>query len=80
MLLAPIDGAYTLSHTDMIEVIEQIKPPLVIPMHYFGPSVLQRFLARTGDRYPVHVNPSPQVTIARAKLPKSTEILVLPGD
>jgi L-ascorbate metabolism protein UlaG (beta-lactamase superfamily) len=80
VLLAPIDGAMTMSQTDMIEVIEQIKPPLVIPMHYFGPNVLQRFLARTGDRYPVHINPSPQVTLARAKLPKSTEILVLPGD
>jgi L-ascorbate metabolism protein UlaG (beta-lactamase superfamily) len=80
VLLAPIDGAYTMSHTDMLEVIEQIKPPLVIPMHYFGPSVLQRFLARTGDRYRVRVNPSPQVALARAKLPKSTEILVLPGD
>jgi len=80
VLLAPIDGVYTLSHADMIEVIEQITPPLVIPMHYFGPSVLRRFLARIGDRYPVHVNPSSQVALARATLPRATEILVLPGD
>jgi len=80
VLLAPIDGAYTLSHDDMIEVIEQIKPPLLVPMHYFGPSVLQRFIDRTGNRYPVHLNPSPQVALARDTLPKATEILVLPGD
>jgi hypothetical protein len=30
-------------------------------------------LARTGDRYPVHFNPSPQVTLTRARLPKSTK-------
>jgi L-ascorbate metabolism protein UlaG (beta-lactamase superfamily) len=80
VLLAPVDGAYTLSQADMIEVIEQIKPPLVVPMHYFAPSVLERFLARAGDRYPVHVSPTTQVALSRAMLPKTTEILVLPGD
>lgn len=80
VLLAPIDGAYTLSHADMIEVIEQVNPRLVIPMHYFAPSVLKRFTDRIGDRYPVRVNASPQVALSRDKLPKATEILVLPGD
>lgn len=80
VLLTPVDGLYTLSHADMIEVIDQIKPPLVVPMHYFAPSVLQRFLARTGGRYPVQVSPTAQVVLSRAGLPKTTEILVLPGD
>ncbi len=80
VLLAPVDGAYTLSQADMIEVIEQIKPPLVVPMHYFATSVLERFLARTGGRYPIHVSPTAQVALSRAMLPKTTEILVLPGD
>jgi L-ascorbate metabolism protein UlaG (beta-lactamase superfamily) len=80
VLLAPVDGAYTLSHADMIEVIEQIKPALVVPMHYFAPSVLQRFLARVGDHYPVQVSASARVALSRESLPKSTEILVLPGD
>lgn len=80
VLLAPIDGAYTLSHEDMLVVIDQIKPSLVIPMHYFGPSVLQRFLARANGRYPVRFNPTPEVALTRDALPKTTEILVLPGD
>ena len=80
VLLAPVDGAYTLSHADMIEVIEQLKPPLLIPMHYFAPSVLKRFLDRTEARYPVRINASAEVSLTRAALPKSTEILVLPGD
>lgn len=79
VLMAPVDGAYTLSHADMLAVIEQIKPPLVIPMHYFSPSVLQRFLARAGDRYKVRLSASPQVTLSRASLPPATEIIVLPG-
>jgi hypothetical protein len=50
-------------------------------MHYFGPSVLQRFLAtRATATPPVRFNRSPPVTLARARLPKSTKILALPGD
>jgi len=79
VLLAPIDGAYTISHEDMLEVISQIHPALVIPMHYFGRSVLDRFLARVGDRYPVHEFPTATITVTRGELPKSTEIWVLPG-
>jgi L-ascorbate metabolism protein UlaG (beta-lactamase superfamily) len=80
VLLAPIDGAYTMSQEDMIAVIEQIKPPLVVPMHYFAPAVLARFLGRTADRYPVRTSPSPHVVLSRGDLPKATEVLVLPGE
>jgi L-ascorbate metabolism protein UlaG (beta-lactamase superfamily) len=79
VMLTPVDGAYTMSHADMLEVIEQVKPPLVIPMHYFAPSVLRRFLDQAGGRYPVRLSPDPHVALSRAMLPKSTEILVLPG-
>ena len=80
VMLTPVDGSYTLSHADVLEVIEQVKPPLVVPMHYFAASVLRRFLDRAGGRYPVRLSPSPHVTLSRAMLPKTTEILVLPGN
>lgn len=35
---------------EMIEVIDRIKPLLIVLMHYFVPSVLQRFLRRIGGR------------------------------
>jgi L-ascorbate metabolism protein UlaG (beta-lactamase superfamily) len=79
VLLAPVDGAYTLSQDDMITVIEQIKPALVVPMHYFGPDVLGRFLDRIGNHYPVERSDSPHVVLSRATLPNRTTILVLPG-
>jgi hypothetical protein len=49
-------------------------------MHYFGPSVLRRFLDQAGGRYPVRLSQSPHVALSRAMLPKTTEILVLPGN
>lgn len=78
ILLTPVDGTWTLSHDDMIEVIESIHPALVIPMHYFSGRSLQAFIAGEAGRYPVRRNDSPSIALARAELPKQTEILVLP--
>src|SRR5258707_1147945 len=79
VLMVPVDGTWTLSHEDMIAVIEQIHPSLIIPMHYFSQSILSSFLAKTEDRYPVHVSPTASVVLSRAELPKRPEILILPG-
>jgi len=79
VLLPMVDGAYSLSQNDIIEVIDQIKPQLIIPIHYFGPGQLDRFLARMNDRFPVRRNEDSHVVLSRASLPKQTEIWVLPA-
>ena len=79
VLLPMIDGAYSLSQYDIIEVIDQIKPRLIIPVHYFRPGQLERFLARMNDRFPVHRAEEPHVELSRASLPEKPEILVLPS-
>jgi L-ascorbate metabolism protein UlaG (beta-lactamase superfamily) len=79
VLLVPVDGIYTLSQADMIGVIEQIHPQLVIPMHFFGPAALERFVERIDGRYRVTHNPTATVALSRTMLPKTTEILILPG-
>jgi L-ascorbate metabolism protein UlaG (beta-lactamase superfamily) len=80
VLLTPIDGAFTLSQPDMIEVIEAIHPRLVIPMHYFGESVLDRFIKRVADRFVVHYGDVPAILLKRSLLPAKTEVWVLPGN
>src|SRR5260370_19702929 len=79
VLLAPVDGTWTLGHDDLIEVIEQIRPALVIPMHYFSGRILETFLAKIAGRYPVRRNDESGVVLSRMELPKRTEILVVPG-
>lgn len=79
VVMVPIDGTYTLGQAQILEVLDQIKPMVVIPMHYFGQTVLQSFLAKAQDRYTVRTNPTPQVFLSRAELPRTPEILVLPG-
>lgn len=80
VLLTPIDGAFTLSQVDVIEVIESIHPRLVIPMHYFGQAGLDRFIKRIGDRYEVHYSDVAAIPLQRSLLPEKTQVWVLPGN
>ena len=80
VVMAPVDGVWTLSHDDMATVLDQLHPRLVLPMHYFTRDVLNRFLGVVGDKYAVDVSPSPTVVISRATLPDRPTILVLPGN
>lgn len=78
VLLVPVDGTWTMSHEEMVEVIRQVQAPLVIPMHYFGSSVLGRFLSLVEDEYEVVMSETPEVLLSRATLPQM-RVLVLPG-
>ncbi|KLK91753.1 hypothetical protein AA309_18505 [Microvirga vignae] len=79
VLLVPVDGSYTLETFDMMEVLRAINAPLMIPMHFFGPSTLNRFLTSARDHFPVEFSDTAAITLSRATLPKSPKILVLPG-
>jgi L-ascorbate metabolism protein UlaG (beta-lactamase superfamily) len=70
---------WTASQGDMVEVLAQMKPRLVLPMHYFGPDRLARFLSRVRGQYAIRTEPAGSVTVSRATLPDSPTVLVLPG-
>lgn len=80
VLLVPVDDAYTMSQVDMVEVIHQIAPPVVIPMHYFNAATLARFLDRMRATHTVKVSETPTAVLSRATLPSGKpEVIVLPG-
>ncbi len=79
VVLAPVDGSYTLNIDDMIGVLKDIGAPLVIPMHYFTRSNLERFLGRLEeDGYAVQSSDAPVVTLSRSRLPAVRTVLALP--
>ena len=78
VLLVPVDGSFTIAQELMVEVIGQIQPAVVIPMHYFGPSTLRRFVSLLSDRYEVEFAEAPTVVLSRHTLPYR-KVLVLPG-
>ncbi|MFI5022986.1 MAG: MBL fold metallo-hydrolase [Alphaproteobacteria bacterium] len=80
VLLVPVDGAYTMSQFDMIEVVHEIAAPLVIPMHFFTAATLERFLARMRETHEIAFSDSATVVLARDTLPRGKpKVLVLPG-
>jgi L-ascorbate metabolism protein UlaG (beta-lactamase superfamily) len=79
VVLAPVDGTYTLNIDEMIGVLDQIGAPLVIPMHYFSNATLARFLTRLEESYEVRYNDGPRVDLSRDTLPARRTVLALPG-
>ena len=79
VVLVPVDGSYTLDTEGMMEVLQSLGSPLMLPMHYFNPSTLNRFLAKARERWPVEFSSTATLTLSRETLPKAPKVLVLPG-
>jgi L-ascorbate metabolism protein UlaG (beta-lactamase superfamily) len=79
IVMAAVDGSYTMDHASMLETLKVVKARLVLPMHYFGQATLSRFLAHLGAEFAVEIHDGPQITVSPATLPKSPKVLVLPG-
>jgi len=79
VVMAPVDGNYTLDLDGMMEVLTALKAPLIIPMHFFGWYTLDRFLDRARLQWDVERAEVPSVVVSKTTLPKSPKVLVLPG-
>jgi L-ascorbate metabolism protein UlaG (beta-lactamase superfamily) len=77
ILMVPVDGAYTVAQETMLEVIEQIRPSVVIPMHWFGERTLGRFLTVLEGTWAIDRAASPVLVLSRATLPYR-RVIVLP--
>ncbi len=78
VLLVPIDGVYTMAQELMAEVISQISPAVVIPMHYFSRTGVERFAGLMQGRYEVVRANTPTILVSRLRLPYR-KIVVLAG-
>lgn len=79
VVLVPVDGSYTLDLEGMVEVLQAMKAPLMIPMHYFSAYTLERFLSRVRQIWEVEVADVPSIVISKTTLPAKPKVLVLPG-
>jgi L-ascorbate metabolism protein UlaG (beta-lactamase superfamily) len=77
VMMVPIDAMTNLGFEDIIKVISQVKPPIVIPMHYDVARQAELFAAFAKEHYPVKKIVQSRLTLNRSMLPKSTEIFVL---
>lgn len=80
VVLVPVDGSYTLDIGGMMEVLAALNARLMIPMHFFSTSTLERFLDKAGAQgWAVERQATPSVTFSRASLPRRPTVMVLPG-
>ena len=78
-VFVPVDGSFTLDLEGMVEVLQALKAPLMIPMHYFSAYTLQRFLDRVSRAWTVEMADVPSIVVSKATLPTNPKVLVLPG-
>ncbi len=79
VVLAPVDGNYTLDQDGMMAVLKTLQARLIIPMHYFGPGTLGRFLDAAAPHFAVERRDSPELVVSKAGLPSRPTVIVLPG-
>ncbi|PZF76996.1 Zn-dependent hydrolase [Aestuariivirga litoralis] len=79
VVMVPVDGGYTMGQAEMLEVLKTLKARVVIPMHYFGPATLNRFIGTVSGTYALETSTSPERILSVATLPDSPKLLVLPG-
>lgn len=79
VVLAPVDGAYTMGARAMLETVQELRAPLTIPMHFFGPSTLQRFLDMARETFAIERPGRRSIEISRSTLPTRPTVIVLEG-
>ena len=81
VLMVPIDGSYTMGMPLMVDVIRQIQPRVVLPMHYWGRGQLDRF---QGLMVPLDADflwpDRRSVEIVKEQLPEKLTVIAVGGE
>ena len=80
VVMVAVDGSYTMDVDGVVETLKTLRARLILPMHYFNPFTLNRFLDHIGNDFPVERASEPTIVVSQATLPASSKILVLPGN
>ena len=79
VVMIGVDGAYTIDQAGAKQIVEQIHPRIVLPMHYFTLATLERFLDMMRPTHAIEVRQDPTIDVSRATLPDQPTVIALPG-
>jgi L-ascorbate metabolism protein UlaG (beta-lactamase superfamily) len=80
VVMVPVDGGVTLDLDGMVEVLQALKAPMMVPMHYFSTYSLRRFLDTLGEKsFEVEYSDIPSMVVSKTTLPAKPKVMVLPG-
>ncbi|MBL3607986.1 MBL fold metallo-hydrolase [Rhodovulum sulfidophilum] len=77
VVMAPVDGRLTLDLPAMIAVLTRLKSAVVIPMHWFGPRTLDRFLAGMAGEFEASRPGGSSLEVSLRTLPSRPTVVVL---
>ena len=83
ILMVPVGGIYTINAETAAEVVAQLEPKIVVPMHYQVPELtglpkkldpVEKFLEQMGEE---NVRREKKLKVSKSSLPDDTEVVVL---
>jgi len=82
VLMIPVGGVYTINAETAAEVVAQLEPYIVLPMHYQTPNLklskgldkVEKFLEQMGEE---NVRREKKLKVSKSSLPDDTEVVVL---
>lgn len=80
ILLVPVGGIFTIDGKGASEIVSQLEPKIIVPMHYFVEGLkfeldgVDKFLKEMGVE---NVSPQPKLSVSRDKLPEEPQVVVL---
>lgn len=77
VVMVPVDGAFTMGVAEMADVVRRFNARVVLPMHWFTPEGLARFLVQLNGDHRIVVAEGAEILVSRATLPERPEVVVL---
>jgi L-ascorbate metabolism protein UlaG (beta-lactamase superfamily) len=75
IVMVPVDGGLTLSHSGMAEITNRLRSSIVLPMHLRG-TYLQNYLQQMSQEFAIEYLEGNSITVTIRDLPKRPTIMV----
>ena len=77
VVMAPVDGGYTLPREVMVRIVDRLRSSIVIPMHWFSSYALDAFLEEVEDSFVIDRRDSSYLELSLRDLPSRPTVVVL---
>ncbi|CTQ48263.1 MBL fold metallo-hydrolase [Jannaschia donghaensis] len=77
VVMAPVDGGLTLSLPEMISTLQRLRSSVILPMHWFGPASLDRFLDGMEGDFAIDRRAESFLEVSLNTLPSRPTVIVL---
>ena len=77
VVMAPVDGGFTMSQDAMIRVLQRLKSSVIIPMHWFSDFGLERFVAGMQEQFEIQRPGGSSIEVSLATLPRRPTVVIL---